>query len=518
MPDASQSYTTNSSTNSNRTASTDTNTHSNAMSSSTTSNRESITVIGGPPNLFRRCTPEDREDLAEEHNPDAYFLTGTQESKTAAKQLKYQLPGNQPMLYPGDTHTGDPQHLTVNGIDILVCPNASDLERIHTYEQDDTLNTDSETVILSNLLSIELKMDNLDAQMNGLTEYKNALQPEKLTGSYTHISGAIDAGYCRDWDGLLIRGAGIGDGNSSSSFLSLTITSDGLVLDETVDTSKLGLKAIQSVGPATEDRLKENGYTTREEIATADLENVMEIKGFGEKKAKTVIQSATALAEGRVVPTSDSPVPGSDPIFIDIETDGLNPTAVWLIGVKDGIDGNYMSFIETDPSDAGKAVEGFMMWYTANAQNRTLMAWNGWNFDFPVLRKHIQTHCPQYVDDWKRASKRDPLRWARDLNNAILPGRTNKLEHVAESLGWDGHETGLSGGEVARRYRAWMENPCEETALNWDLHKQYCEDDVEALEEIYCALRDSNRLEANDTGKTINVEEETSQGSLFGSY
>lgn len=479
---------------------------------------ESVTILGGPPSLFRRCAPEDREDLADDHDPDAYFLTGAGETHTGAKQLQYQLPGNPPLLYPGDAHTGEAQHLTVNGIDILVCPDTTDLHDVRAYEQDGTLNTETETVILTNLLSIELQMDQLEAKMDGLEAYTDALQPDSLSGSYTHISGAIDAGYCRQWDDLLIRGAGIGNGDSGSNFLSLTITSDGLVLDETVDASKLGLKAIEGVGPTTAQRLKENGFTSRDAVATADPEDLLEIDGFGEKTAMQVTRSATALADGTVIPTSDTPVPGSNPVFIDIETDGLNPTAVWLIGVKDGIDGNYMSFIETDPDDAGKAVEAFMMWFAANASNRTVMAWNGWNFDFPVLREHIQTHCPQYLDDWKHASKRDPLRWARDLDNAIMPGRTNKLEHVAEALGWDGHETALSGAEVARRFRAWLENPCEETELDWDRHKQYCEDDVEALEHIYTALEDANRLASTDTEPSMDVEEETTQGSLFESY
>jgi len=159
-----------------------------------------------------------------------------------------------------------------------------------------------------------------------------------------------------------------------------------------------------------------------------------------------------------------------------------------------------------------------MMWFSVNAADRKVMAWNGWNFDFPVLREHIQKHCPEYLDDWKRASKRDPLRWARDLDNAILPGRTNKLEHVAEALGWEDNGTGLSGGEVARRYRQFLENPCEETELEWDRHKRYCQDDCEALERIYVAMQDSSRLETTDIEESMDVEEETAQGSLFESY
>ncbi len=518
MSDTSQQHIANTSPSNNSQTDTQHPDDNTMAANSSSSSTQSITIVGGPPNLFRRCAPEDREDLNEECDPDAYFLTGTGETYTGAQQVRYQLPGSPPVLYPGNPHSGKQEHISLNGLDVLVCSDYDDLSLVKQYEQDGTINTNTETVILSNLLSIEMQMDDLSTSMAGLQEYRSALQPDDLTGSYTHISGAINAGYCHKWDDLVVRGAGIGGNNSGSQFLSLTVTHDGLVLDETVDQSKLGLKSIEGVGPTTADRLKENNFTTRDAIAAADIENLQEIKGFGEKKSKQLKQSATALANGTVIPTSDTPVPGSDPIFIDIETDGLNPTAVWLIGVKDGIGGNYMSFIETDPEDAGVAITGFMMWYTANAADRTLMAWNGWEFDFPVIREHIQRHCPKYLDDWKRASKRDPLRWARDLDNAILPGRTNKLEHVAEGLDWDGHETGLSGAEVARRYRAWMENPCDETELDWEMHKQYCEDDVEALEHIYCALQDANRLEATHSEPSINIEEETSQGSLFESY
>jgi len=519
MPNASQqSLTTDS-----RTASA-TNTDENTSTASSEhtpmpepSNDNSITIIGGPPNVFRRCEDEDTEDLVETHAPDAYFLSGTGESYAGTQQLSYSLPGNPNILYPGDQHTGKSDHIRVNDIDILVCPTLADIENIAEYERNETLNTDTETVIFSNLLEISLDMDALDASMTGLDAYKEAFNADELTGSYTHISGELDAGYCQEWDGLLIRGAGMGDGNGGS-FISLTITPEGHVLDETIDTSKLGMKAIQGVGPTTADRLKEAGYDTQEIIADAGVDELMEIDGFGEKKATQVKQSATALTHGKIVPTSDSQVPGHDPVFIDIETDGLNPTCVWLIGVQDGIDGNYMSFIETDVDEAGQAIEAFMMWFSVNAADRKVMAWNGWNFDFPVLREHIQKHCPEYLDDWKRASKRDPLRWARDLDNVILPGRTNKLEHVAEALGWEDNGTGLSGGEVARRYRQFLENPCEETELEWDRHKRYCQDDCEALERIYVAMQDSSRLETTDIEESMDVEEETAQGSLFESY
>jgi uncharacterized protein YprB with RNaseH-like and TPR domain len=487
--------------------------------SSVTPEITSTTIVGGPGSLFRRCKSEDRVDLDTTHNPDAYFLTGADGPTTGAKQVEYELPGQPTVLYPGYGQNGQARHVRMNGIDILSCPRYDDLQKVQQYESNGKIDVSTETVILSNLLAIEVEMDQLRTRMLGLQEYKAALQPESLNGSYSHLTGQIDAGYCREWDKLLVRGAGIGDGSRSSKFVLMDITSDGMVNDRTIDSGKLGLKAIQSVGPTTAKRLRQNGFASPETVANADAEDIKQLKGFGDKKTETVIKSATAFSEKRIVPTSDAPVPASNPIFIDIETDGLNPTCVWLIGVKDSANENYMSFIETDLDSNSKAITDFMMWFSSNAANRTLLAWNGWNFDFPVMRKHIQTHCPQYLDDWKRASKRDPLRWARDLGNAILPGRTNKLEHVAESLGWEDNDTGLSGAEVARRYREWMKNPSEQTALDWDRHKRYCQDDCEALEYIYKAMRNANRLNSTQTDRTYqNVGEETSQGTLFESY
>lgn len=484
-----------------------------------TENTQSLTITCGPASLFRGCTPEERQDLAHDYEPDVYFITGTDASYHSAKQLEYELPGSTPAMYPGNAQSGDGRIVTINGIDIIACPNMSMLQEIRQYEQSGQIDTDTETIILSNFLSIELSMDDLEASMKNLQTYKDYLQPDALDGSYTHVSGMIDAGYCREWDGMLVRGAGLNPDSHSTKFTTLNVTTDGLVHTDTIDNGQLGIKSISGIGPTTAQRLRENGFTTIDAIANADLADLKAVKGIGDTKAKNMTQSAQATDEGRVILTTDEPFPARNPIFIDIETDGLNPTCIWLIGVRDGVNGDHMSFITTDPDKPGKAVESFMMWYAANGKGRTLLAWNGWGFDFPHLREHIQRHCPQYLDDWEQASKRDPLRWARDLDNAILPGRTNKLEHVASALDWDGHNTELSGAEVARQFRAWMQNPCPATELDWEQHKRYCADDCHALEIIYNAIISENRMLNTDPAPDQQrLDEETTQGSLFDNY
>lgn len=131
-----------------------------------------------------------------------------------------------------------------------------------------------------------------------------------------------------------------------------------------------------------------------------------------------------------------------------------------------------------------------------------------------MLRKQITAHCPEYLESWKQASKRDPLRWARDLNNAVLPGCTNKLEHVASALGWEHDDTGLSGAAVGRAYRQWMQTRDPAHELDWDRHKRYCEDDVAALAFIYQEIEAASRLDATTDDNRKRMGEATTQGTL----
>lgn len=481
---------------------------------------QQITIVGGPQQLFNRCNTAECDALVEATEPDAYYTTETEDTASEYRTQHMRMPTDDPLLNTDGNSDTSPTHLTLNGIDVLVCQTIPALEKIRSYEHNGRINTDTQSVILSELLTVKTDKDRLNTYLEGYHNYVDAVKPDSLTGEYTHISGKIAAGYCHDWDGLLVRGAGSGGSHNghATDFLALTITADGQVTDETVSMSKLGIRAIDGVGPTTAGRLEKNGLETVDEVAHSSVSQLQQIKGLGKTKASRTLQSATAVSDGVMIPTSDTPVPGSEPVFIDIETDGLNPTVVWLIGVKNGVDGPYMSFITTDPAQPDKAVTAFMKWLKANASDRTLLTWNGWNFDYPVLREHIQKHAPAYLDTWKQASKRDLLRWARDLDNAVMPGRTNKLEHVAEGLGWSGTETGLSGAEVARQYRQWANDPCPETELDWNRHKLYCEGDVDALERIYTELCDASRVATTQTHSQRTRTEDTVQGGLFSSY
>jgi len=217
----------------------------------------------------------------------------------------------------------------------------------------------------------------------------------------------------------------------------------------------------------------------------------------GRGTVQTIHESATALATGTVVRTSDETLPTVDPIYIDLETDGLSGNTVWLVGVLNGQaeSGRYYPFRQREVDDAAAHIEGFLMWLAGTDPSRPVVAWNGHSFDFGVLARQIKEHCPDRLETWNRRQKLDLLMWADYLDNAILPGRTNRLEDVAGALGWEPTTAGISGEIAATVYTRWRrqaraaDSPAEVTDPGWETLEAYCEDDVRALATIYQGIQ-----------------------------
>lgn len=186
--------------------------------------------------------------------------------------------------------------------------------------------------------------------------------------------------------------------------------------------------------------LRQVGYRTLAEVRNTSPHELAELGGSGRSTSETIQAAATAQDSGTAVATGDDALPQGDPVFVDIETDSLEPSCTWLIGVLDGdaTEGNYLAFQESKPGDGGH-IEAFLNWKQVNAAGRSFVAWNGYNFDFPVLSDQIRQHCPEYQDAWDDIYQFDLLWWARDKDggNVALPGGSNKLESVAEALGWE---------------------------------------------------------------------------------
>ncbi|WP_276261476.1 ribonuclease H-like domain-containing protein [Haloglomus litoreum] len=387
----------------------------------------------------------------------------------------------------------------------------------------DALDTASHRVCLTTAVSLTVDPYRRSTSFDGLEAYRARLPQGWLTGPTTHCSTALRAGYrtTTTVDGGACSlvgigrseaslGAGAGDEAVRTATL-VEVYRNGAVGVETVDPETFGIRGTTGVGEKRAETLRAAGYLTPIDIAEAPPHELADLSGLGRSTATSIRAAARARAHDTVVATGDDSLPSGQPVFVDIETDGLEPSCAWLVGVLDGggADGHYMAFREREPGDTGH-LESFLDWLEANAGGRPLVAWNGYNFDFPVLRTQICDHCPGYLDAWEDTYQFDLLWWARDRNggNAALPGRSNKLEAVAEALGWHPETTGIDGGVVARVYTAYRraylaaEDSRRVDQPDWDRLERYCEDDVRALATIYDALADAARREPGTTSDT----------------
>lgn len=465
------------------------------------------------PPFIEQATASELNDWLAYTDPHLILLAGTSSAPRAASTLRRCTESETIVFQPaGRTPTTGPQLL--NDVQFVLAPTLHALEGLPEYEQE-VFDTDEPIYVLSNLLELDVDTTTLSTTLVGHTEYSKPFTHEQLHGDYRHISTQLPADYRREWNDLTIIGSGSDAGHAGTPLTTLQCRTDGRVLTEQLQPTRLGLQALNGVGNTRAQHLREAGLTERSDVADTALSTLTDVQGLGRATAERIQKSAQAIARSEIIRESKETLPHGEPVYIDIETDGLSPTIIWLIGVLDGPaqDGEYLSFIQTDPDVPGQAIEDFMLWYMANASHRPLVAYNGWKFDFQVIHDHIIEYCPQYEDHWQRTYRFDPYQWAVKDGNAIFPGRTNKLEDVAAALGYERTETGLTGAAVARAYQQWMRDRSPATEPDWEQFKAYCEDDVRALATIYEALEASSRIISTES-HSRDIDESTTQGTL----
>ncbi|TYT61786.1 hypothetical protein FYC77_12120 [Natrialba swarupiae] len=384
--------------------------------------------------------------------------------------------------------------------------------------------------LVSNCLELTIDPHHRETRLEGIDEYLNSLpdgwHDESLI---THLSTGLRAEYHTRYetatDTYSVHGAGPPTSSVGAAIdenerplIELSIYSNGAIRVETHDPTNFGLQGLEGIGPTKADRLREHGFDSRDAIARTTPQMLAKIRGFGEKTAATVHKSATAIATGEVVPRDGGTLPNGDPVFIDIETNGLNGEIAWLVGVLDGgsEEGHYLPFRQQEHDDPIGHVDAFMSWLTGVAGGRPVVAWNGYNFDFPIIKRHLERDAPEWVDDWESCYQFDPLYYATTQGYATFPARSNRLEAVAAALGWEPTTTGIDGGTAAREYNTWQRTADQPDGYqpDWERLEAYCEDDVRALAMIYEALQDaSRRPQGTETPKTRTGEQST-QGSL----
>jgi uncharacterized protein YprB with RNaseH-like and TPR domain len=398
-------------------------------------------------------------------------------------------------------------------LQLAVAPHASALETLGPeFAANDTVH------VLTDQLRVSANETALRASLEGREEWEGAVERSGLgadSDPRAYISTAIPGPYSHDWGDLRVCGAGH-ESDGPPVARCLTLRGDGSVDLKTREWKRFGLTAITGVGASTAQSLRESwrAVTEREELAHADIAQLSDIDGIGRSRAKTIATRARAFENGAILLEGGGAekLPNVAPVYIDIETDGLSPSMIWLIGAYDSERGEYRDFVETDSKNPAGALVEFVTWLDDLSGSQPVVAYNGWGFDFTAIEKELGRLAPSLLDVWSSTYRWDPYRWQKD--HAVFPGRTNKLEDVAEALGYDGAATGLSGATVGEKFSRWMNDQTPETELAWDLHRRYCEDDVKAL--AYVCERLFEAAAKQNVSTTTPDETNTSQSTLGG--
>lgn len=487
-------------------------------------------ILALPGSIIQRYHADTITALVGDTNPDAIVATSPS-ANSAVPFLRHQF--DQPILRPGYGTQLDVTTVNDDTMLIIATPDGT-RSLTETSADDQELSDVDHRCVVTDALSLSVDPYDRSATVEGFDEYSNQFPTEWSHENTTHLSTALRAGFTTTLDvpaattsatvvgiGDSTAELGVGRDSTDTDAALIDVYRNGAVSTETLDPERFGLRSLSQVGQQRAETLRHAGFNTSATIAEADTVEIADLDGVGTASATTIHSAATAVDTRSVVPTGDDPLPNGDPVFIDIETDGRNPSTAWLIGVLDGDSetGDYLAFREEHPGD-GAHLEAFMMWLTGSAAGRPVVAWHGYNFDFPVIEDQLRQHCPEHLAAWNDTYCFDALYWARDKNggNAALPGRTNKLEGVARALGWEPSTTGIDGGTVAEVYTAWRtryeqaSDPHSVTQPPWERLERYCEDDVRALATIYDALRDAARRDPDSSIKSTG--EDSTQGAL----
>ncbi|WP_339103795.1 ribonuclease H-like domain-containing protein [Haloterrigena salinisoli] len=490
--------------------------------------RAGVRLLALPPSALADRPVATLEDIDRTLEPDAVWVLGPAREPQSFARARgaFDAPAFHPPLETGEN---EPIHRRVIGADdgieleIAVAQSLRAL-RASPEAASSALRDGDVTALVCDDVTTTVRPTALETRLEGAETLAAVLPTDCAT---TVLTGAEPAEYDELWHlepdtgavrgvdhelraevgpldedcvSVRVRGAGPVEGyGRSRSIAVLTLTADGVERVETHDVTDFGLEAVTGIGPKTAERLAERGVTTREELLETPVETLAGLPGVGRDGARTMHEHATVLETGEPRRLTDESLPGVDwstpPLCVDIETDGLSPTIIWQIGVYDPVADTYRAFVETeDPSDPASVLEAFCDWLLGMHPNRALLTWNGWGFDYRHLGAFVAKHVPYYVDEWESIPKFDLYLWAVRNEHALLPGRTNKLEAVADALGYDGARTGLDGAQTAAAYQRFMRTG---EPLEWDRHEAYCEDDCRALWHVYERLRETPTASAS---------------------
>ena len=160
------------------------------------------------------------------------------------------------------------------------------------------------------------------------------------------------------------------------------------------------ISLVNKVGPSMKIKLVEAGYETYEDLAKADVKDLVEIKGVGDKTAKNFILSSKALVSGKhiVIDLDKIDLPErTTEIFLDLEGTGVQGDEDelleidYLIGIieREGGKQKYIPFVAHSTDSEGVMWKEFCD-YLAKKKDFIIYHWH--HYEMTHLKKLAERH------------------------------------------------------------------------------------------------------------------------------
>ncbi|MBS3817145.1 MAG: ribonuclease H-like domain-containing protein, partial [Candidatus Thermoplasmatota archaeon] len=149
---------------------------------------------------------------------------------------------------------------------------------------------------------------------------------------------------------------------------------------------RVGLLAIPGLGKKFSTKLKSRGIVDRKKLKEKNPEEIMDLEGVGPHRGTKWISSAEAIENECVYTIQENELEDKHKIYLDIETDSLDPSIVWHIGLYDDKEEEYTCLMEKEPEKKGRIMKRFGEYLEEHCgPDSVLLAWYGSGFDFKVL-------------------------------------------------------------------------------------------------------------------------------------
>jgi len=257
-----------------------------------------------------------------------------------------------------------------------------------------------------------------------------------------------------------------------------------------VETNDISLVA--GIKGKIKNKLTDNKFNTVEDLASANMEDLTEIKGIGNNKAEKFITTAKAIQAKTHIITDKGMIDFPErkvEIFLDLE--GIDPTTAadgipqidYLIGILVRVDSkeNYISFTAKDAKeDAEKEMLLEFLKFIKKQNDYVIYHYA------PYEKTHLTTMMKKYEID--EATEKTVLDYLIDVrkvatDSVAFPIYGNGLKQIAAYMGFEWRHKDVNATESIAMYLDYVDNS-EGSEIKFQKIIDYNEDDCVATRVI----------------------------------